>query len=486
MKPKKAVREHEKALKRDPENLNIRIKLAGALQQCGRTDEAAQMYLSVARSYRDKGRLGQATAVCKSVLEIVPGNQETKDLLAAIDPAAAESKASPDEQSEPNEGFEEQRPSGRFSQPLLTPTPLPDPVALHEVAEETIIDPDPSQAARPAGDGVKVVFKSPPPLEPVDAQKEPKHEGFKPKKVRAQVSFKRSKKRRSGRIPRNRAAEAAAELAKDLETETQGRAISPKLPQALTEIASGMQLKHFPRGEMILREGDPGNALYLIVSGQCRVLKRDAHNPDGDLIEVATLGEGEIFGEFAILADFRRHATVQSVADSNVYEIPRELVDELTLTYPEMAEHLEGFYRERLLNSLLDTSRFFQPLAPDTRKEILKLFQPKRVEPEAMIIREGELPTAFYIVLLGEVDVLKATGPQSMTVVSTLTEGDHFASSALMRGVESASTVMARGPTELAKLSLKDFYRVVGANPVLWDQLRTDAKQRDELLAAVG
>ena len=44
---------------------------------------------------------------------------------------------------------------------------------------------------------------------------------------------------------------------------------------------------------------------------------------------------------------------------------------------------------------------------------------------------------------------------------------------------------MARGPTELAKLSVKDFYRVVAGNPVLWDQLRTESKQRDELLAAV-
>lgn len=487
MKAKRAVKEHERALKRDPGNINIRIKLASALRELGKTDEAAQMYLSVARAYQGKGRTAQAIAVCNSVLEISPTHAETVKLLADLQGPSSPPPVPEADAASAGSEDKASRLSGRFSGPLLTPTPLPDPVALHEVAEETEVG-SPLPESRPTDSvpstpgGARVSF-GPAPLAPAPAEESDKIAtgAFPHKTVKANVSFK---KKRPRRPPRNRAAEAAAELAKELETETQGAAISPKLPQALSEIAAGMHLKHFPRGEMILREGEAGNALYLIVSGKVRVLKVDPRNPDGDLIEIATLDEGEIFGEFAILADFRRHASVQAVADCHVYEIPRDLVGSLTTTYPEMAAHLEGYYRDRLLDSLLSTSAFFQPLEDDVREAVLKKFTPVRVESDRFILTEGEDPGAFHIILLGSVDVLKSTGPESAQVVATLTEGDHFGAAALLCGEPAAGSIMTTGPTELARLSLRDFYEVVADNPVLWSNLRVEAQERQLLLDA--
>jgi len=487
MKPKRAIKEHEKALKKDPENVNIRIKLAAALHEAGRTEEAEQMYLSVARAYGEKGRAAQAIAVCKSVLEIAPQNSEARDLIKALQAAGA---AVEDASSAVVVEETGNRPSGRFSRPLLTPTPLPKPVALHEIAEETEAGQGRATGRTPGGG--RVEFRAPPPLAPEPGEDTQRRErlatqgAFPHKTVAAKISFRKPDRPR--RAPRNRAAEAAAALEKELEVETMGRAISPRLPQALAEIASGMHLKQFPRGEMILREGDPGNALYLIVSGRVRVLKSDPKNRGGDLIELAQLGEGEIFGEFAILADFRRHATVQAVDDCHIYEIPRQLLGDLNKAYPEMASHLEGFYRDRLLTSLLTTSSFFEVLPEEARESVLKRFKPMRAEAEKFLVTEGGFPGAFYIVLLGSVDVVKATGPQTAQVVATLTEGDHFGAVELLRGEVATVSVMARGPMEVAMMPAKDFYEVVAAHPVLWDALRTESIERehlfDELLAA--
>ena len=482
MKPKRAIKEHEKALKKDPGNLNVRIKLAAALNEVGRSDEAAQMYLSVARAYQEKGRTAQAVAVCKSVLEIVPNSAETKHLLAVLEGREVEtSEAIPSEQAAQPSA----RLSGHFSGPMLTPTPLPNHVALHEVAEETEVGEIHGVGRTPGGG--RVEFRAPPPLPPEPGEDTQRRERLAAKgtfphnPVSAKISFRKPKKKR--RQPRNRAAEAAAELAKNLESETQGKAISPRLPQALGEIASNMQLKQYPQGEMILREGDPGNALYLIVSGRVRVLKADPKNRGGDLIEIAQLGEGEIFGEFAILADFRRHATVQAMDDCHVYEIPRQLLGELNKSYPEMAAHLEGYYRDRLLNSLLNTSSFFQALPEDAREGVLKKFKPIRADAEKYLLTEGDFPAGFYVVLLGSVDVVQATGPQTAQVVATLAEGDHFGATALMRGELATASVMARGAMEVACLPAKDFYEVVAANPVLWAALREDVIAREQLLS---
>ncbi|RMH37130.1 MAG: hypothetical protein D6689_21350, partial [Deltaproteobacteria bacterium] len=87
MKPKKVVKELERQLRRDPDNLVLRLRLAAALREVGRTDEAVALYRSVALTYRDSGRLQQAIAVCKSALEIEPGNREMHGLLADLDGA---------------------------------------------------------------------------------------------------------------------------------------------------------------------------------------------------------------------------------------------------------------------------------------------------------------------------------------------------------------------------------------------------------------
>jgi serine/threonine-protein kinase len=71
---------------------------------------------------------------------------------------------------------------------------------------------------------------------------------------------------------------------------------------------------HLPRKayaakETILREGDPGDAAFMIVSGSCRVFR----NVDGREETLGTMGPGEVFGEMAILLDEPRAASVEAV-----------------------------------------------------------------------------------------------------------------------------------------------------------------------------
>jgi serine/threonine-protein kinase len=68
---------------------------------------------------------------------------------------------------------------------------------------------------------------------------------------------------------------------------------------------------HLPRkayaaGDVILREGDPGDAAYMIVSGRCRAFR----SVDGQEETLGSMGPGEVFGEMAILLDEPRAASV--------------------------------------------------------------------------------------------------------------------------------------------------------------------------------
>ena len=78
------LKELEKRLKDEPENLGLRVTYASALREAGRHDEAVELYRSVAVAYREQGRNQQAIAVCKSILEIAPDDVRCHALLAQL------------------------------------------------------------------------------------------------------------------------------------------------------------------------------------------------------------------------------------------------------------------------------------------------------------------------------------------------------------------------------------------------------------------
>jgi hypothetical protein len=78
------LKELEKRLKDEPDNLGLRVMVAGALIEAGRRADAIELYHSVAIAYRDHGRLQQAITVCRSILELAPDHAACRDLLGAL------------------------------------------------------------------------------------------------------------------------------------------------------------------------------------------------------------------------------------------------------------------------------------------------------------------------------------------------------------------------------------------------------------------
>ncbi len=80
------LKELEKRLRDEPENLGLRVALAAAYRDASRLSDAVELYRSVAMAYRDQGRMQQALAVCKSVLELAPDDAASRALLTALTP----------------------------------------------------------------------------------------------------------------------------------------------------------------------------------------------------------------------------------------------------------------------------------------------------------------------------------------------------------------------------------------------------------------
>lgn len=95
-------------------------------------------------------------------------------------------------------------------------------------------------------------------------------------------------------------------------------------PGALAEVAERMQTERFAAGDVVFRQGEPGDKLYLIRSGSVDVVRED----DGAEQVLATRRAGEVFGELALLSDKPRSATIVVAEDAVMYTLERPYFEE--------------------------------------------------------------------------------------------------------------------------------------------------------------
>ncbi len=114
----------------------------------------------------------------------------------------------------------------------------------------------------------------------------------------------------------------------------------------------------FDRGEVIFREGDPGEALYVVRSGSVSI-RRD--HADGRTLALAELRPGSMFGELAAFGGEVRSATAEALEATALVAILGQDMQRVLRSDPEIALKLIGSLAERVrrLNDRL-LARSFQ------------------------------------------------------------------------------------------------------------------------------
>ncbi len=116
-------------------------------------------------------------------------------------------------------------------------------------------------------------------------------------------------------------------------------------PEETRRIISHVRKRTFPKGSVIFRQGDMGDALYLIESGRVRV---HAHLTEhGEEVGVTTLHDGETFGEIALLTGIPRTATVEAEEDTVVWQIHKDDFDHIVIISPKLRKALEQLAQAR-------------------------------------------------------------------------------------------------------------------------------------------
>jgi CRP-like cAMP-binding protein len=103
-------------------------------------------------------------------------------------------------------------------------------------------------------------------------------------------------------------------------------------------------LKHFPKGTILFNEGDEGEDMYIIRSGQVAIKKRVPH---GEIV-LALLEKGDFFGEMALLERIPRTAGAEMVEDGDLIVIGSDVFGDMVKNNPEIAVRMLRKYSLRL------------------------------------------------------------------------------------------------------------------------------------------
>eukprot|EP00930_Biecheleria_cincta_P028300 TRINITY_DN1973_c0_g1_i1.p1 TRINITY_DN1973_c0_g1~~TRINITY_DN1973_c0_g1_i1.p1 ORF type:complete len:976 (+),score=239.66 TRINITY_DN1973_c0_g1_i1:122-3049(+) len=188
-----------------------------------------------------------------------------------------------------------------------------------------------------------------------------------------------------------------------------------------------MWKEEVPKGKKVIQQGDlQADYFYIVHSGSLQFI-------DSENASIGMVGPGGSFGELALLYFAPRACTVKATADSQLWVCARPQFKEILLKagQAEMEEHLCHVNHCQVFDSLKD----------EEKKELAAAMHEMKFAQGETIFEQGEQGTQFFLLIQGEVQVIK-NGEVVSKLAATPTQAQYFGEKALETdGLPRAATI---------------------------------------------
>lgn len=294
----------------------------------------------------------------------------------------------------------------------------------------------------------------------------------------------------------------------------------------------GLFGKIYEKGEIVFRQGDPGDEMYIIQSGAVEVSSRH----DGHKVVLTILEKEDFFGEMALLDRSPRSATVATITRSRLLPLSRRVflkkvaynpdivlyvlrsltrrIDRMTGQIRAMidgdaelrelmitGEHTTwnpthfcrpergGDRYEAEKSSGIPPSGGMQPALAEQFASILTFVSepPEEVDPGRVIFEKGDDGSRMYFIEQGTVEIYQATRNGTLCL-ALLGAGDFFGEMSLIAGEPRSASAQARSSVRLRSIRRKDMLTGIRSDPetgllflrILIDRLRVLTRALEE------
>jgi predicted acylesterase/phospholipase RssA/CRP-like cAMP-binding protein len=237
-------------------------------------------------------------------------------------------------------------------------------------------------------------------------------------------------------------------------------------PAVVAEIAPALEHMRLDSGAVVIREGEVGDGLYLVVRGRLRVV---AYAQDGAEIFLNDIEAGESVGEIALLTGERRTATVYATMPAELLHLSREQFDQFGQRYPTAAQAIADSIVQRLqqtqLNLALHVSKLFEHLDEPVLRALRAELELVLLRGGEVLVRQGEPSDALYLVINGRLRVVLEQADAAANTLYELRRGQTVGEIGILTGGPRTATVYAVRDSLLARLPRAGFDRLLTAYP---------------------
>ena len=218
-------------------------------------------------------------------------------------------------------------------------------------------------------------------------------------------------------------------------------------------VVDAMSEKKCTKGEVVIKEGDEGDCLYVVAEGTLSCTKVFKGNTDPTFLK--RYNPGEAFGELALLYNAPRAATIASDEESLLYALDRNTFNHIVKDAAiRKREKYETFLKKV---SLLETMDDYE------RSQVSEAFKDVSFKAGETIIKEGDEGKEMYFLVQGEAYATKVINEgEEAKEVKAYAEGDYFGELAILKGDPRAANVLARTDVQCVTLDRHSFKRLLG------------------------
>ena len=220
-------------------------------------------------------------------------------------------------------------------------------------------------------------------------------------------------------------------------------------------VIGAMEEKRFKSGEDVIVQGDKGDCLYFVESGNLECYKQFSKGTEPVLVK--KYEPGDSFGELALLYNAPRAATIRATSDEVItWVLDRETFNNIVREAAQKKrEKYENFLKNVEILSTIDSYELMQI------SDAIKSATYKKGD---YIIREGEMGDIFYILEEGECIATKTLEPgKPDTVIKEYGIGGYFGERGLIKGEPRAANIIVKSETaKVISLDRTSFKRLLG------------------------
>jgi len=217
--------------------------------------------------------------------------------------------------------------------------------------------------------------------------------------------------------------------------------------------STSMRLLNIEKSAVLVKQGEPGQVMYLVVRGWLRATVRTLTGRD---VEISRLGPGSSVGEVQLVVGGLRSATVSAEEPCELLEVSRADFELMGARQPKVMERIRATARRRLHRSLLVgvLSDWIGPMDPKIVDELEQVIEWVTVAAGQTLFLEGDPADSWYIAVSGR---LQATLGQDQKVVGEVGRGESVGEMALITGSPRSATLRALRDSTLMRFPVALF-----------------------------